>query len=55
MNREDKRRAVKFARQRGVSVNKPDLSIVTAHHESDYIQVITEQSSYIIDLKSKRA
>ena len=32
-----------------------DVSIVTAHYKSDYIQVITEQSSYLIDLKNKRA
>lgn len=32
-----------------------DLSIVTQPYESDYIQVITEKSSYLIDLKNKRA
>jgi hypothetical protein len=36
-------------------VNNPDLSIVTHHYNSDYIQVITEKSSYVIDLANKRA
>jgi len=38
-----------------MDVDNPDLGIVTHHYESDYIQVITEQSSYLIDLKDKRA
>lgn len=32
-----------------------DLSIVTQPYESDFIQVITEKSSYLIDLKNKLA
>jgi hypothetical protein len=55
MNRESFRKYVKYAKSKGIDVNNPDLSIVTHHYESDYIQVITEQSSYLIDLKGKRA
>jgi hypothetical protein len=46
-----------FTRSKGVDLNAEDVdvSIVTAHYKSDYIQVITEQSSYLIDLKNKRA
>jgi hypothetical protein len=55
MNRESFRKYVKYAKSKGIDVNNPDMSIVTHHYESDYIQVITEQSSYLIDLKNKRA
>ena len=55
MNRESFRKYVKYAKSKGIDVNNPDLGIVTHHYESDYIQVITEQSSYLIDLKNKRA
>ena len=55
MNRESFRKYVKYAKSKGIDVNNPDMSIVTHHYESDYIQVITEQSSYLIDLKGKRA
>ena len=55
MNRESFRKYEKYAKSKGIDVNNPDLSIVTHHYESDYIQVITEQSSYLIDLKGKRA
>jgi hypothetical protein len=55
MNRESFRKYVKYAKSKGIDVNNPDLSIVTHHYESDYIQVITEKSSYLIDLKGKRA
>jgi len=55
MNRESFRKYVKYAKSKGIDVNNPDMSIVTHHYESDYIQVITEQSSYVIDLKNKRA
>jgi len=36
-------------------MDNPDFSIVTQPYNSDYIQVLTEQSSYLIDLKGKRA
>ena len=55
MNRESFRKYAKYAKSKGIDVNNPDMSIVTQHYESDYIQVITEQSSYLIDLKNKRA
>ena len=55
MNRESFRKYAKYAKSKGIDVNNPDMGIVTYHYESDYIQVITEQSSYLIDLKSKRA
>ena len=55
MNRESFRKYAKYAKSKGIDVNNPDMSIVTHHYESDYIQVITEQSSYLIDLKGKRA
>jgi len=55
MNREEKRNALRFAKKHGIDPNNPDLSIVTAHYSSDYIQVVTEASSYIINLKDKLA
>ena len=55
MNRESFRKYAKYAKSKGIDVNNPDMGIVTYHYESDYIQVITEQSSYLIDLKGKRA
>lgn len=55
MNRKDKRAFLRQAKKQGIDPNNVDLSIVTAHYESDYIQVITEQSSYIINLKDKLA
>ena len=50
MNRESFRKYAKYAKSKGIDVNNPDLSIVTHHYKSDYIQVITEKSSYVIDL-----
>jgi hypothetical protein len=55
MNRGDFRKFKRYAKKKGMDVDNPDLGIVTHHYESDYIQVITEQSSYLIDLKNKRA
>ena len=55
MNRKDYRTFRKFAKKKGVDVENPDFSIVTQPYSSDYIQVLTEQSSYLIDLKGKRA
>jgi hypothetical protein len=55
MNRHEFRKVKRFAKKKGVDVDNLDMSIVTQHYESDYIQVITEQSSYLIDLKNKRA
>jgi alpha-mannosidase len=55
MNRQEFRKVKRFAKKKGVDVDNLDMSIVTQHYESDYIQVITEQSSYLIDLKNKRA
>ena len=55
MNRQEFRKIKRFAKKKGVDVDNLDMSIVTEHYESDYIQVITEQSSYLIDLKNKRA
>lgn len=55
MNRESFRKYVKYAKSKGIDVNNPDLSIVTHHYKSEYIQVITEKSSYVIDLARKRA
>jgi len=55
MNRHEFRKVKRFAKKKGVDVDNFDMSIVTQHYESDYIQVITEQSSYLIDLKNKRA
>ena len=55
MNRESFRKYAKYAKSKGIDVNNPDLSIVTHHYKSDYIQVITEKSSYVIDLANKRA
>jgi hypothetical protein len=55
VNRKDFRSAKRFAKKKGVNLEDPDMSIVTQVYQSDYIQVITEQSSYLIDLKGKRA
>jgi hypothetical protein len=55
VNRKDFRSAKRFAKKKGVNLEDPDMSIVTQVYQSDYIQVITEQSSYLIDLKNKRA
>lgn len=55
MNRKTFRKYAKYAKSKGVDVNNPDLSIATHHYNSDYIQVITEKSSYVIDLAQKRA
>lgn len=55
MNRKDKRLFLRQAKKHGIDPNKPDLSIVTSHYKTDHIQVITEQSSYIINLKDKVA
>ena len=46
---------MKFAKKKGFDAKNPDFSVVTSHYESRYIKVITEQSSYIIDLQGKRA
>jgi len=55
MNRGEFRKFKKYAKTKGMDVDNPDFGIVTHHYASDYIQVITEQSSYLIDLKGKRA
>jgi hypothetical protein len=55
MNRKEFRKFRKDAKKIGFDMANPDLSVVTQPYESDYIQVITEQSSYVIDLKGKRA
>lgn len=55
MNRREYRTFRKFAKKKGVDVDNPDFSIVTQPYNSDYIQVLTEKSSYLIDLKGKRA
>lgn len=55
MNRKDKRAFLKTAKKHGIDPNNPDLSVVTAHYTTDFIQVITEKSSYIINLKDKVA
>lgn len=53
MNREQRRKAAKFARSRGIDVTRPDLGVVTAPYKTDYIEVVTEQSRYTINLKDK--
>jgi hypothetical protein len=53
MNRQERRKATRFAKTKGIDVTDPDLSVVTAHYESDYIQVVTKASSYIINLRDK--
>lgn len=55
MNRESLRRFARLAKKNGLDLENPDFSIVTQPYNSDYIQVLTEQSSYLIDLKGKRA
>lgn len=55
MNRQERRKAAKFIKSKGIDVTKPDLSMVTAHYTTDFIEVITEQSSYIINLRDKLA
>jgi hypothetical protein len=55
MNRRDKRSLLRQAKKHGIDPTKPDLSVVTAHYTKDYIQVVTEKSSYIINLKDKLA
>lgn len=55
MNRGDFRKFRRYAKKKGMDVDNPDMGIVTHHYKTDYIQVITEQSSYVIDLKNKRA
>jgi len=59
MGREERRqmmrRITSLAKKQGVGTDDINLDIVTDPYESDYIQVITEQSSYLIDLKNKRA
>ena len=53
MNRQERRKAAKFIKSKGVDVTNPDLSIVTAHYKTDIIEVITEESRYFINLKDK--
>ena len=55
MNRKSKRAFLRSAKKHGIDPTNPDLSIVTAHFEKDHIQVVTEQSSYIINLRDKLA
>jgi hypothetical protein len=59
MSRQERRRIVRritsLAKKHGLDRDEVNLDIVTDPYESDYIQVITEQSSYLIDLKNKRA
>ena len=55
MNRKDTRRLLRSMKKNMFDVDNPDFSIVTQPYESDYIQVLTEKSSYLIDLKNKRA
>jgi hypothetical protein len=55
MNRKEFRKFRKDAKKIGFDMANPDFSVVTQPYESDYIQVITEQSSYVIDLKGRRA
>lgn len=55
MNRKSKRLFLRKAKKHGFDPNNPDLSVVTAHYKTRYIQVVTEQSSYIIDLENKVA
>ena len=55
MNRKDKRSLLRQAKKHGIDPSKPDLSVVTAHYTTDHIQVVTEKSSYIINLKDKLA
>jgi hypothetical protein len=55
MNRRSRREALKFAKKQGFDPTKPDLGVVTAHYTTDHIQVITEASSYVINLKDKVA
>jgi hypothetical protein len=55
MNRKEYRHFRRYAKKKGVDVDNPDFSIVTQPYTSDYIQVLTEKSSYVIDLKGKRA
>jgi hypothetical protein len=53
VNRQERRKAARFVRSKGIDVTNPDLGVVTAHYESDHIQVVTEASSYIINLRDK--
>jgi hypothetical protein len=55
VNREEKRHYLHEAKKLGIDPKNPDFSVVTAHIKSRYIQVITEKSSYVIDLEDKRA
>lgn len=55
LNRRDRRSFLRKAKKHGIDPNKPDLSVVTAHYTTDIIQVVTEASSYIINLKEKVA
>lgn len=55
MNRKEKRYVLRRAKKHGIDPNKPDLSVVTAHYTTRYIEVITEKSSYVIDLEDRRA
>jgi hypothetical protein len=55
LNRKERRAFARSAKRNGVDLDNPDFSIVTAHYTSDYIYVHTEASSYLIDLKNKRA
>lgn len=53
MNRQAKRKVAKFIKSKGIDVTKPDLSMVTAHYKTDLIEVLTEESRYVINLKDK--
>lgn len=59
MSRQERRRMIRritsLAKKQGLGTDEVNLDIVTDPYESDFIQVITEQSSYLIDLKNKRA
>jgi hypothetical protein len=55
MNRKDKREFLRKAKQHGFDPSKPDLSVVTAPYTKRYISVVTEQSTYLIDLQTRTA
>ena len=55
MGRQEKRNLIAQMKKNGFDPDNPDFSIVTSHFTKRYIQVITEQSSYLIDLEQKRA
>lgn len=55
MGRREIRKAKRFARMKGIDLDNPNFDVVMAPYKTGFVKVVTEQSSYIIDIKGHRA